>query len=167
MKDGSKILLGVALLMGVALTPAAYASSGQDSVGCSDGTITWSPTTLWPPNHKLVPITISYAVGDDDGDISIHIDSIEESEEPPGNGCGPSQTSDWTGVGLSVSGSDDDSPITLTGVKLRAERCGTGDGRTYTIHMSCCDDIEYFYGYPVGCEESDTADLTVTVPHNP
>jgi hypothetical protein len=153
-----QIFFVAAALLLLAAAPSVYAAT----VDCSDGVISYSPSTLWPPNHKLQPIAISYTVGDSDGDISIHVDSITENDEPANNGCGPSNNPDWTGVGLGASGADNTSvPVTITGVQLRAERCGTGDGRTYTIHMSCCDD-----SFSYLCEEPGTADLTVTVPHN-
>src|SRR5712671_1527567 len=35
--------------------------------GSSDaGTMTWSPTNLWPPNGKLVPVTITFTPSSED-----------------------------------------------------------------------------------------------------
>jgi hypothetical protein len=45
---------------------AVHANSGQASVFCSDGSITYSPSTLWP-NHRLQTITISFNQPCDDG----------------------------------------------------------------------------------------------------
>ncbi len=152
-----RLLFGAALSIIFAAAPAAYANSGQNTVSCGDGgTVTYSPTTLWPPNHKLQTINITYNQPCDEGcgsGMSVTVDQITESEEPPGNGCGPAQASDWGGVGNSGS-STEPGPATTTAT-VRAERCGTGDGRTYTIHVTCNDDGEL----------SD-ADLVVTVPHN-
>lgn len=159
MKLGSKLLVAAAWLV-FAAAPGAYASSGQGSVDCLDGTITYSPATLWPPDHKLQSITITYGTGGT-VDPSLTVNSITENEEPPGNGCGPSQPSDWLGVGDSASAPS--GPVTLAGVELRSERCGTGDGRTYDINVTCCDDVLQ-HGSCAG--ESQTVNLFVTVVHN-
>jgi len=157
-----KCLLGAAALLLLAAAPAAYANSGQNTVSCSDGSVTYSPTTLWPPNHKLQTITIQYNQPCDDGfcpgpPISVTVNSITETQEPPGNGCGqPSsqQGPDFTGVGNTAS-SVEPGPATTT-VQLRAERCGTEDtDRVYDINVTCNDDGEL-----------GNADLLVTVPHN-
>lgn len=152
-------LLVAAVLFSFAAAPTAFANGGQTTVGCSDGTITYSPTTLWPPNHKLQPITISFTQPNDDssGPVAITVDAISSNEEPPGNGCGkpnPPQGRDWTGVGASASAPSEPATVTVT-PQVRAERCGTGDGRTYTIQVTCKDDAE-----------SQTVDLLVTVAHN-
>jgi len=39
-------------------------------VACGSGSITWSPDNLWPPNHKLQTVTITYT-GDNDGDTAM------------------------------------------------------------------------------------------------
>ena len=53
-------LLSLLALAGLVFTPAPAAPSDPGSVDCNDGTVTWSPTTLWPPNHKMQTITINY-----------------------------------------------------------------------------------------------------------
>src|SRR5579864_8808159 len=115
-----------------------HADSGQTTVFCSDGSITYSPTTLWPPDHKLVPIAISFAQPCDDGpgnapgsvcgtgSISITVNSITSSEDPEGNGCGkpdPKQGPDFTGVGLTNTVQNEPATVTVT-PSVRAERCG-------------------------------------------
>jgi hypothetical protein len=104
MRRGSK-LFAAAVWLVFAAAPGAYASSGQGSVPCADGVITYSPATLWPPNHKLVPISIVYtgASASSNADPSLTVNSITENEEPPGNGCAPTQASDWTGAGNNAS----------------------------------------------------------------
>ncbi len=94
-------------------------------------------------------------------DPSLSVDSITENEEPPGNGCGPLQPSDWTGIGdfaSSTSGS-----VTLSGVQLRSERCGKQDGRTYDISVTCCDLV--LDNGSCG-NTAETVHLIVTVAHN-
>src|SRR5712692_1125763 len=106
MNFACKFLIGAAALLLLAAAPSVYADSGQTTVSCSDGSVTYSPTTLWPPNHKLRTITIAYNQPCDDGGcgspISLTVNSITSNEEPPGNGCGqpnPPQGPDFTGVG--------------------------------------------------------------------
>jgi len=137
-----------------ALTPA-YASSGSAFVGClqdgdsSDTGITYFPTTLWPPNHKLVYVTISFSDnGDKDGNlIHVRVDSITSSQGSPSTGVG--------NVGTAVEGT----PASTT-VGLTAERDGGNkDGNVYTIKVTCSEDEP-------GDFESQQVTLTVTVPHD-
>ena len=55
------------------------------TTGCNDGEVTWTPTSLWPPNHKFVPITITYNDGDNDdttltADAVTHDQYVEDAE---------------------------------------------------------------------------------------
>ena len=163
-----KLLLSAAVMMTLLAASGAYANSGLGTVACGDndqgpGTafVTYAPTTLWPPNHKMQTIDISYTQGCDDGicggPISVSVDSITETEESGASGCGQptsKQGLDWSGVGNSGSAEVEPGPAKTT-AQVRAERCGSGNGRTYTIHVTCNDDGEI-----------SGADLVVTVPHN-
>lgn len=84
-----------------------------------------SEATLWPPNHRMVPITI-LGVADPDGDpFTITINKIRQDE--PTNGLGDGDTCpDAQGIGTSTA-------------LLRAERSGTGNGRVYTILFTAQD----------------------------
>ena len=67
----SGVLTAAAVLI-LAAAPMAHAKgdhadSGQTTVFCSDGSITYSPSTLWPPDHKMVPIAISFNQPCDEG----------------------------------------------------------------------------------------------------
>ncbi|MGH9891803.1 MAG: Ig-like domain-containing protein, partial [bacterium] len=105
--------------------------------------VTASPNSLWPPNHKLRPVTVSVDVSDIcDAAPGCKIISVSSNE--PVNGLGDGDTApDWTITG------------DLT-VDLRAERSGTGNGRVYTITVQCTD----------ASGNSSTKDVTVTVPHD-
>jgi cysteine-rich repeat protein len=71
-----------------------------------------SPDSLWPPNHKLVPIGID-GVSDPDGDpIAITVTAVAQDE--------PATCGDADGLGTDV-------------VLLRSERNGDGDGRVYHV----------------------------------
>lgn len=158
-------ILAAVVLMLVAAS-AVYAGG---PVACGDGTVTWSPDTLWPPDRTLQTITISYTQPCDDssvppdgcagGDFSVTVDDITSNEEPPEQDCGqptPPQGLDVTGVGNSSGPVRGIEPITVvTTVQVRAERCGNGNGRIYTIDVTCEE-----HG------ETGTATLTVTVPHD-
>jgi hypothetical protein len=45
---------------------------GIGSVACNDGNVVFSPSSLWPPNHKLVTIDIAYVDNDNDADSTGH-----------------------------------------------------------------------------------------------
>src|SRR5260370_41257424 len=63
-KNCLSLIGGVAAFL-LVLTPNAFAkhssTGGQAQVPCGDGMITYSPVTLWPPNHNLATISISFA----------------------------------------------------------------------------------------------------------
>jgi len=63
-KNCLSLIGGVAAFL-LVLTPNAFANIRRraDRLKCraGDGTITYSPVTLWPPNHKLKTINISFA----------------------------------------------------------------------------------------------------------
>ena len=103
--------------------------------------VTANPNKLWPPNHKMVPVTVAVDATDN-CDSACQIVSVASNE--PVNGLDDGNTApDWVITG----------DLTL---KLRAERSGTGSGRIYTITVECADSS--------GNSSTDTA--TVTVPHD-
>ena len=88
-------------------------------------------TTLWPPNHELVEIVASVSVTDDVDPAPTFVLTSVASDEPD-NGQGDGKTnSDIQDV---APGTPD------TMFKLRAERSGKGDGRTYTIVYTATDE---------------------------
>jgi len=105
--------------------------------------VTANPNELWPPNHKMVQVTVA-AIATDNCDPSPDCTISSVSSNEPVNGLGDGNTApDWVITG------------DLT-VDLRAERSGTGDGRIYTIEVTCTDD----------CENSSTETVEVTVTHD-
>jgi len=84
------------------------------------------PRLLWPPDHKLVPVTIT-GVTDPDGDrVLITVTGVTQDE--PVNGLGDGDT----GPDAVLQGSS---------ALLRAERSGTGTGRVYRVHFSASDGV--------------------------
>jgi hypothetical protein len=87
--------------------------------------LTPSTATLWPPNHQMVPITLTAVTEDNMGVVSTKVISVTSSE--PDNGLGDGDTAG----DFEITGD-------LT-VNLRAERSGKGTGRTYTITAEAAD----------------------------
>lgn len=84
-----------------------------------------SPYALWPPNHKMVDITLTAIVWDA-VDAAPVTQIVSVSSDQPINGTGDGDTApDWAITGA----------LTL---QLRAERAGSKD-RTYTITVQSVD----------------------------
>ncbi|MBJ6800279.1 PKD domain-containing protein [Geomonas propionica] len=99
------------------------------------------PGALWPPNHKLVPVTITGVSDPDNDKITLTITGITQDETI--NGLGDGDTSP-------------DAVIQGDKALLRAERSGTGNGRVYRINFNAAD------GQGGAC----TGSVTVGVPHS-
>lgn len=95
-------------------------------------TVSVQPTTLWPPNHRMVEIdpTVT-AVDACGGPSTIVLSGATSSEADDTNGVGDGQTTqDIQGAAL---GTADFS------LSLRAERDGTKNGRVYTLVYTATD----------------------------
>jgi len=121
-----------------------------DTVAPVIASIVASPDTLWPPNHKLVPVSITASATDCDPSPTCRIVSVTANEPVLGPGSGHTDP-DWviTDPGPKVS------PAVL-GVQLRAERAGGGSGRVYRIDITCAD----------ASGNTTAGARTVTVPHD-
>src|SRR5439155_4127147 len=115
-------------------SPPVKIDKTPPSVACSV-----SPTSLWPPDHKMVTVTVSVTVRDPlsgrDGFVLTAATSTEPSPD------------DIEGFVVGTA--------SATG-QLRAERSGTGNGRVYTLT---------YQGMNVA-GNSATCSTTVTVPHD-
>ena len=100
-----------------------------------------SPAVLWPPNHNMQNVTVSYDVSDLCAGVTVSI--AVTSNEPQGSSEKGDVTGDWQVINNNL-------------VQLRAERLGSGIGRIYTITITATD--------PEG--NSSTATATVSVPHS-
>ncbi|HEY7292846.1 MAG TPA: S8 family serine peptidase [Vicinamibacterales bacterium] len=101
-----------------------------------------SPGSLWPPNHKMVDVTLNFSTADNCSSATCVL-AVSSNEAV--NGAGDGNTSpDWE-------------VIDAHHVRLRAERAGGGSGRIYTLTLTCTD--------AAGNATIRTA--TVVVSHNP
>ena len=101
-----------------------------------------TPSVIWPPNHRWVPVRVNYIVTDP-CDLNPNCTLSVSSNEPvnaPGSG---NTAPDWQVVDAHR-------------VLLRAERSGSGTGRTYTITITCTDSFG----------NMSSQNVTVTVPHD-
>jgi hypothetical protein len=174
------VVLAANLELGTNLVVVTVSDSAGGETNC-DSTIivqdtiapvitgkTLSPATLWPPNHKMVPIKISIATQDaccvagwkivsvtsnESGSKSKQANNGKSNGRSNGKGNGNGNSSD--------NGSGNTSPDWIItgdhGLSLLAERAGTGTGRIYTITVQAQD---------CAGNLSEPATLTVTVPHD-
>lgn len=101
--------------------------------------VTTSTASLWPANHKMVPVTVNAEATDDRGTVTTRILSVTSNE--PDNGLGDGDTAN----DIEITG-----PLS---VNLRAERSGRGNGRVYAITVEAED----------GAGNTSTAVVNVTV----
>jgi hypothetical protein len=172
-KNCLSLIGGVAAFL-LVVAPNAFAknssSSGIAQVTCGDGLITYTPTLVWPPNQQLTQIDISFAepqpepISDTGTEtLGLQINSISSNQDTQdaaaAPGCGPETGAgdDWVFSTTPVTGTPDNDTVTVsTTVQLRAERCSKiKTSRVYTIDLTCAD----------ADGTTDTASLTVTVPH--
>ena len=91
---------------------------------CTEATA--GPASIWPPNHKLVGVTLT-GVTDPDGDaVGITVTGVTQDEPVDGTGDGDAAPD----AVISGDGS---------AVQVRAERSGTGDGRVYELAFTATD----------------------------
>jgi hypothetical protein len=111
-----------------------------------------TPTILWPPNHNMIPIDVTYTVFDiADPDPTVELVLVQSNEGDGVNTFDPS--SDVSEV---VGRKGDDIQLVDGQLFLRAERAGNSDGRVYTITYEATD----------ASGNSTSATGAVIVPHN-
>jgi hypothetical protein len=172
--------VAIFVMVAVALARPASAANklegGTASVPCGEGRVVNTPIQLWPPNHQMRTISVTYidnsaagaTQGDNDGDQeTLTINSITENQtaddDAGGKGCGQptsQQGADWIFSTNTINSMD---PQNIgTTVQVRSERCAKDktEPRIYTISVTC--------GNPDSGSSSNptTVDLNVTVPHD-
>jgi hypothetical protein len=98
--------------------------------------ISASPNLIWPPNHKLIPISLAVNATDNCGAVSCKIVSVSSNE--------------------SILAGDDWTITSDSTVILRAARLGDGDGRVYSVLVQCTD----------ASHNVSMSNVSVTVPHD-
>jgi len=96
---------------------------------------------LWPPNHRLVPITISGLQDPNDDHLTVTV--LDVTQDEPTNGMGDGDTAP-------------DAVTEGSTVLLRAERGGSGNGRVYRVTFRAED----------GQAGTCTGTIRVSVPHD-
>jgi len=109
--------------------------------------LTLSPTTLWPPDHRMVPVQAQWQASDI-CDPTPGVILVSVVSNPPDLGAGSGETTaDIQDASLGTSDS---------AVLLRAERPGDGSGRIYTLTYQATD----------ASGNQAMASGVVTVPHD-
>jgi hypothetical protein len=139
-------------------------SHGKSEAACTDdGKVEWTPTSVWPPNHKYKTINITFIDDDNDGDtITVSVDSASHNQITDGvESLGSGNTDNDAVPGPPGSATDPDDA--KTSAQIRAERSGLDqNGRNYDLVVTCTDT-----GDESGDdEESETITITVNVPHD-
>jgi len=135
---------GRAILRGTPRSPTdwrfrTYAGAATNRPPCVRDAVASEPE-LWPPNHKMVDISIDGETDADGDDVTITITGIRQDEPVAGpDGTAP----DATGVGSSTG-------------SVRAERDEDGNGRVYHIFFDADD----------GNGGVSSGEVTVTVLHD-
>jgi sugar lactone lactonase YvrE len=150
---GSIFPVGSTIITYTATDTSGNTATSTQAVTVIDNTVpkiisaSANPSVLWPPNHKMVPVTVGVTAKDncEEKPAWPACKIITVSSNEPENGLGDGDTApDW-----GITGN-------LT-VNLRAERSGTGSGRVYTITVRCTD---------ASGNNSTTKTVAVTVPHD-
>ncbi len=109
-------------------------------------TVEVTPSTLWPPNHRMIDTTASVAASDVCSASSIVLTSVTSNEADNG-----------VGDGNTINDIQDAEPGTPDfDFKLRAERAGGGNGRIYTAVYTATD----------GSANSNSSAGHAVVPHD-
>ena len=106
-------------------------------------TVSVSPGVLWPPNHNYVTVQATFTATDEvDPTPTV---TVEVTSNEPDNGSDDGNTVNDIVI------------VDQDTFQLRAERCGVGSGRIYTIAYTATD----------ASGNSATQSATVTVPLEP
>jgi hypothetical protein len=151
-KDASGNVVGTSAIAQLKLSSGTYSftltvtdpgglnSSATTQITVQDTTspllsVSLSPNSLWPPNHKLIPITATISASDAcSANPSVRLISIVSNEPDQGLGDG-----DQPNDVQSISGGPISFGTDVRSFQLRAERSGGGVGRIYTVTYAAID----------------------------
>lgn len=131
---------------------------GTQSLTCSDGnTVVYDgPLEMWPPNHKYRNLTVTATDNESSNTVTLTTTGTHDEYLQDGSEINGSGNTDGDFLDVTPGGMDSGQGSATTQHKIRGERSGRGDGRTYTIHaLAAFSDGEQ-------CE----GDFTSTVPHD-
>jgi HYR domain len=125
--------VGTTMITWTAMDSSGNQASCAQRVAVADlqapviSTVSVDNPTLWPPNHNMVDVAVTYDVADDwDAPAAVSCALGVVSNEPV-HGLGDGDTApDWE-------------ILDSHHVRLRSERAGGGTGRIYTISITCGD----------------------------
>jgi hypothetical protein len=102
-------------------------ASADDETAPVISNVSASPNVIWPPNHDMIDVTINYDVSDDFTANEEIVSTLEVSSNEP--------------VNMTADGNTDPDIeiVDAHHVRVRAERAGDGNGRAYTITITCKD----------------------------
>jgi VCBS repeat protein/thrombospondin type 3 repeat protein/HYR domain-containing protein len=126
-------------------TPVGFTATDAhgNTAACSTGvtvvdtqpptlTVLATPSVLWPPNHEMVPVGVTWEARDAcDPSPRVELVSIVSSE--PDDAAGKDDGETLGDIQDAAAGTSD------TEVLLRAERAGKSSGRTYTLTYRAVD----------------------------
>jgi len=180
MKVSKRVTLGAAAVLTAGIAFPVLAAPGHPQGGSGqtkcvdangnnlDGDVTWSPTTIWPPNHKWQPITVNYIDTDGDGSQMLTVAAPSGTHNQMTNGVedvGAGNTPVDFMPGAPNTANDPGTATTTP--QVRSERSGKDGSRIYTITVMCSHSSEVDTANPNEAGgQSGTATITVTVPHD-
>jgi hypothetical protein len=137
-----------------ATDPSGNSASCRTSVTVRDTvapalSLTADPSVLWPPNHRLVPVQVSWRVRDACDPAPVVV-LVAVSGNEPDDAVGDNDGRTETDVASAEAGTADGQ------ILLRAERLGSGSGRQYELTYRAID----------AHDNSASALVVVTVPHD-
>jgi hypothetical protein len=92
-----------------------------------------SPAVLWPPNHRLVPVRLTWSARDACTAQVVPVQLIDVRSSEPDDAPGSSDGGTTGDIVNAATGTADDALL------LRAERAAGGPGRVYTIRFAATD----------------------------
>lgn len=170
MTRGLVPLGGIVLAFGL-LNPAGAENknTGGGYKPCGDGSLTWTPGTLWPPNHKTQTITVVYT-DSDEGTKSLALTTNPHNEQVNGteaNGTGNTPVASDSTVATAETGSGTSVDVDVFARSERSGHKNDAGGRVYEFDYVATntqsDDTTD------GCESDPTVTgdgVIVKVPHS-